>query len=60
MSAVVIGILPVAIAVVMFILNPGYIGTLFTDPLGLMVVGIAGAMILLGAFFLTRIVKVKI
>jgi tight adherence protein B len=60
MSAVVIGILPVAIAVVMFILNPGYIGTLFTDPLGLMMVGIAGGMILLGAFFLTRIVKVKI
>lgn len=59
-SAVVIGILPVAIAGVMFILNPGYIGTLFSDPLGLMMVGMAVAMILLGAFFLTRIVKVKI
>ena len=60
MSAVVIGLLPVAIAAVMFVLNPSYIGSLFTDPLGLMMVGVAGAMILFGAFILTRIVKVKI
>lgn len=60
MSAVVIGILPVAIAAVMFVLNPSYIGSLFSDPLGLMMVGIATGMMLLGAFLLTRIVKVKI
>ncbi|WP_434352189.1 type II secretion system F family protein [Trichococcus flocculiformis] len=60
MSAVVIGILPVAIAAVMFVLNPSYIGSLFLDPLGLMMVGVATGMMLLGAFLLTRIVKVKI
>lgn len=60
MSAVVIGLLPVAIAAAMFVINPSYIGSLFTDPLGLMMIGVAGAMILFGAFILTRIVKVKI
>jgi tight adherence protein B len=60
MSAVVIGILPVAIAAVMFVLNPSYIRSLFLDPLGLMMVGVATGMMLLGAFLLTRIVKVKI
>ncbi|WP_321380390.1 type II secretion system F family protein [Trichococcus shcherbakoviae] len=60
MSAVVIGILPIAIAAVMFVLNPDYIGKLFQDPLGLTMLGIAGTMILFGAFILTRIVKVKI
>jgi len=60
MSAVVIGILPLVIAGAMFLLNPSYIGLLFSDPLGLMMVGAAGAMMLLGAFLLSRIVKVKI
>ena len=59
-SAVVIGILPVAIAGAMFVLNPGYIGTLFQNPLGLMMVGVAVVMMLFGAFLLTQIVKVKI
>lgn len=60
MSAVVIGILPIAIAGAMFVINPDYIGSLFSDPLGLMMVGIAAGMMLLGAFLLTRIVKVEI
>jgi len=60
MSAVIIGILPIAIAAVMFVLNPSYIGSLFSDSLGLMMVGVATGMMLLGAFLLTRIVKVKI
>lgn len=60
MSAVVIGILPVAIAVVMFMLNPEYIGTMFTDPLGMMMLGVAAGMMLIGAFALTKIAKVKL
>jgi tight adherence protein B len=60
MSAVIIGIMPVAIAAVMFVLNPSYIGSLFSDPLGLIMVGVAAGMMLLGDFLLTRIVKMKI
>ena len=51
--------LTVAIAGAMFVLNPGYIGTLFQNPLGLMMVGVAVVMMLFGAFLLTQIVKVK-
>ncbi|CZR10343.1 type II secretion system F family protein [Trichococcus ilyis] len=60
MSAVIIGVLPIAIAAAMFVINPAYIGKLFQDSMGLMMLGIAGAMIFFGAFILTRIVKVKI
>lgn len=60
MSAVVIGILPVGIAAVLFMLNPGYMGVMFSNPIGLMMLGVAGIMMLIGAFFLTKIVKVKI
>lgn len=60
MSAWVIGILPVAISVALFALNPSYMGTMLRDPLGLVLLAVAGGMILIGAFILTRIVKVKL
>jgi tight adherence protein B len=60
MSALVIGIMPIAIAGAIFMLNPEYIGTLFSDPLGLMMFGTASAMMIIGIFALTKIVQVKI
>lgn len=60
MSAWVIGVLPVAIGAALFALNPSYMGTMLRDPLGLMLLGVAGGMMLIGAFILTKIVKVKL
>jgi tight adherence protein B len=60
MSAWVIGSLPVAIGVILFIIRPEYLGTMVGNPIGLLLMGIAGGMILLGAFVLTKIVKVKL
>lgn len=60
MSAWVMGILPVAIGAVLFVLNPDYMGTMINDTIGLVMLGIAGGMILIGAFLLTKIVKIKL
>ncbi|OUL10283.1 hypothetical protein B0533_02735 [Sedimentibacter sp. SX930] len=60
MSAWVIGVLPVAIGAALFVLNPDYMGTMLNEPMGLALLGIAGGMILLGAFVLTKIVKIKL
>ena len=60
MSAVIIGIMPIAIAGAIFMLNPDYISTLFSDPLGLIMVGTAVVMMIIGIIALVKIVQVKI
>lgn len=60
MSAVIIGIMPIAIAGAIFMLNPEYIGALFSDPLGLMMLGTAAVMMMIGIISLVKIVQVKI
>lgn len=60
MSAVIIGILPLAVAGMIFIMNPDYITVLFNDPLGLVMMATAGVMMLIGIFTLYKIVNIKI
>lgn len=60
MSAVIIGIMPIAIAGAIFMLNPEYIGILFSDPLGLMMLGTVAVMMMIGIIALVKIVQVKI
>ena len=60
MSAWVIGMLPVAIGATLFVMNPAYMGTMLDNTMGLIMLGIAGGMILIGAFILTKIVKIKL
>lgn len=58
-SALIIGVLPVAIAVILFMMNPEYMGLLFSEPLGLMMVGAAAVMMVTGIFALYKIVNIK-
>lgn len=60
MSAWVIGVIPVAIGAALFVLNPQYMGIMLDNTIGLAMLGIAGGMILIGAFLLTKIVKIKL
>jgi tight adherence protein B len=59
-SAVILTILPVAIAVVMFFLNRAYIETLFKDPVGQIMVGAAVVMMILGVFVMKRMVIIEV
>lgn len=60
MSAWVIGVLPAALAAALFMISREYIMVLFTEPLGLMLVGAAALMMIVGIIALVKIVQVKI
>lgn len=60
LSAIIIGLLPVAISIVLFVMNPDYIGKLFTNPIGLVMLGVAVVMTLVGAFILMKMVNLEV
>ncbi len=59
-SAMVLMALPVLVGVMYSLMNPGYIGAMFTSPLGLLLVGVAVGLYALGGFWLSRITKVRL
>lgn len=59
-SAVIISVLPIAIAAAMSILNPGYIGTLITHTIGIALIVAAVIMELIGIYLLGKIVDIDI
>jgi len=60
LSAFIISLLPVGIAVVLAIMNPSYIGQLFDNVLGLFMVGAAVVMMFIGIFILSKLVKLEV
>lgn len=60
LSAVIISLLPVGIALVLSIMNPSYIGQLFDNVIGLIMVGAAVVMMLIGIMILAKLVKLEV
>lgn len=60
LSAWIVGLAPFFVAMFLMIFNPGYIRPLFQDPLGLVMLGAAAILIVVGVLLITRIVKVEI
>lgn len=60
MSAAIIGLLPIGIALAISMLNPGYLNPLFTEPLGQILVGAAIVMTLIGALLLRKISQLEV
>lgn len=60
LSAAIICFLPIAIAMFLAIVNPEYIGQLFTNSLGLIMVGVAVGMMILGIFIMMKLVKLDV
>lgn len=52
-SGYVVSLLPIGVAVLVYAINPKFMGLMFTDPCGWMMLGVAGAGIISG-FFITR------
>lgn len=59
-SAIVIGLLPPGLAVILSSMNPGYMKPLFTEPLGIFLVVVATVMTLTGAMLLMKMSKVEV
>jgi tight adherence protein B len=60
LTATILIILPMAMLLVMRVMNPGYIKVLFEDPLGLKMLGIAGILQVVGASILWKIVQIEV
>ena len=56
-SCLMLAVLPPVIGFLMYLLNPGYIGLLFTDPTGRRLLGLAVVSLALGLFAMRTIVK---
>lgn len=59
-SAIVLGILPVGLGVVMWALNPEYMGVLFEDRLGNILLGGSCGMALMGFWWMKKMVEIDI
>ena len=60
LSAWVLAILPFAIAIYMFAVNPDYISLLFTTQIGLFMLGTAGVLMVLGILWMRKIVDIDV
>lgn len=60
MSGYVLGILPIAVGFMIFMVNPEYIMTLFREPIGRMLVWSAAGLQFLGFLWIRRIVDIEI
>jgi tight adherence protein B len=59
-SGLILFFLPIALAILLFQLNPEYMGLLFTDPIGRTLVMGGSALMVTGAFVIKRLVAIKV
>src|SRR5918996_794912 len=60
LSAWVLGLLPFALALYMFAVNPEYISLLFTSQIGLIMLGVGGVLLVLGILWMRKIVDIDV
>jgi tight adherence protein B len=60
LTAMILISLPLAMLILMNLVNPEYGGVLFKDPLGLLALGVAATMQIIGGFILWSIVNIEI
>lgn len=59
-SGFIICLLPVGLGFAIFTLNPTYIMTFFTEPLGLMMLGLCVIMQAIGIYFIRKIIRIEV
>ncbi len=60
MSAIVLGVLPILLGLAMFVINPEYIGVLFKDGLGIAMLIMSVVSMLIGFFWMKKIITIEI
>jgi tight adherence protein B len=59
-SAIILGLMPVAAAILLYVFAPDYIETLFDEPIGVAAVIASGVLCVIGGFWLRRIVDIEV
>lgn len=60
LSAIILLILPLFVAASLYLLNPGYMGLLFTTTAGLVMAGAALALMGVGTLWLRKVIKIEV
>ena len=60
LSAVILIALPFVVGLVLSLVNPRYIATLFTDPLGKMMIALASLMMILGVLVIRKMIEIRV
>lgn len=60
LSGVVIGLLPIVLGFVLYLIQPDYIGTLFTNPIGLLMVGGGAVSGVIGFILVRKITNIEV
>jgi tight adherence protein B len=60
MTGYLLAALPLILFSILYMLNPGYMSILFTDPIGKILVGVAVGMQLVGLFWIRKIINIEI
>ena len=60
LSAWVLALMPFALALYMFAVNPDYISLLFTSQIGLIMLGVGGVLLVLGILWMRKIVDIDV
>lgn len=60
LSAIILTALPFGVALVVNLVNPGFMAVLWTDPVGLRVVGGALFLMLLGILWMRKIIRIRV
>ena len=59
-SAVILSVMPFALAALMSLLSPGFISKLWTDPIGLKMVYTSLCLMLLGILWMWKLIKIRV
>ena len=59
-SAIILFALPVVLGLLLYRMNPEYIGLLFTDPIGHMMLMTGAVLMIIGAFITRRIINIEV
>jgi tight adherence protein B len=60
LSAIILFALPFFLALALSVMNPKYIGVLFTDPLGRGMLGVAAVIMFIGAIVIKKMIHIKV
>ena len=59
-SGIIISLLPIALGLVIYTMNPGYVRVLFVHPIGQLMLGVAVVGQIIGVFVIRRIVDIEV
>ena len=60
LSGWILFLLPISMALLLYVVNPGYIGRLVDDQFGRLMLGVATIQMLLGAVWMRHIVRIRV